>query len=118
MEIEIDMDTIGGAINQSASTAIADAFSGWQAQSAIQKIVTKEIAEGVMAEAIREAVRQIDSASLANALAAELQKVATRTVVSLLREAMLDTVCKLRGIGDYSQSDQAKRAAIKLELFK
>ena len=118
MEIKIDQEAILTAINTNATKAVADALGGWEVQKAVAQVVTAEVAQGAIAEAIRTAVGKIDKSALANALASELQKATTSAVVAILHEGVLDIVCKLRGIGGYSAEDGRKRAAIKAELFK
>ena len=117
MEIQIDQDKIALAMNQTASKAIEDAVKGWGVQKAIAEVVTKEVAMGAIAEAIRQAVKQMDTVKLTQHLAEELQRHTTRVVVSILQEGMLQAICKLRGIGDYSEADRKERAKLKVELF-
>lgn len=126
MEIKIDQEAILTAINTNATKAVVDALGGWEVQKAMAQVVTTEVAQGAIAEAIRTAVGQIDKSALVNALASELQKATTSAVVEattsavvvILHEGLVDIVCKLRGIGNYSEDDRRKRAAIKAELFK
>lgn len=118
MEIKIDQEAILTAINTNATKAVVDALGGWEVQKAMAQVVTTEVAQGAIAEAIRTAVGQIDKSALVNALASELQKATTSAVVVILHEGLVDIVCKLRGIGNYSEDDRRKRAAIKAELFE
>ena len=118
MEIKIDQEAITAAINANATKAVADALGGWEVQKAVAHVVTTEVAQGAIAEAVTAAVKQIDKSALVNALASELQKATTSAVVAILHEGVVDIVCKLRGIGDYSTEDKRKRAAIKAELFQ
>lgn len=117
MEIQIDQDKIALAMNQTVSKAVEDALKGWGVQSAIAEVVTKEVAMGAIAEAIRQAVKQMDTVKLTQHLAEELQRHTTRAVVNVLREGMLQAICKLRGIGNYSDADRKERAKLKVELF-
>ena len=118
MEIKIDQEAILTAINTNATKAIADALGGWEVQKAVAHVVTTEVAQGAIADAIRTAAGKIDKSELANVLASELQKATTSAVVVILHEGLVDIVCKLRGIGNYTEDDRRKRAAIKAELFK
>lgn len=118
MEISIDQDKITEAMNQTASKAIEDALKGYGVQSAIAAVVTKEVAEGAIAEAIRQAVKQMDTEKLTQRLAEELQRHTTRAVVNVLQEGMLQAICKLRGIGDYGEADKKMRAMLRIELFQ
>jgi len=117
MQIELDQDKITEAINQTASMAVEDSLRGYSVQRAIAEVVTKEVATGAIAEAIRQAVKQMDTVKLTQHLAEEMQRHTTRAVVNVLQEGMLQTVCKLRGIGDYSEADKKERARLKFELF-
>jgi len=58
------------------------------------------------------------NAKLTQHLAEELQRHTTRAVVNVMQEGMLQTVCKLRGIGDYCEADKKERARLKIELFQ
>lgn len=118
MEIYIDQDKISEAINQTASKAVEDALKGYSIHRAISEVVTTEVAEGAIAEAIRHAVKKMDTAKLTQHLASELQRHTIKAVVNIMQEGMLQTVCKLRGIGDYSDADKKERARLKIELFQ
>jgi len=117
MEIKIDQNSISEAIKASATKAIAEALGGYSVTKSIAETVTKEVAEGTIAEAVRLAVKQIDKADLVKHLAIELQKAMVRGTVDLLHEGILNTVCKMRGIGDYSDSDKKQRERIKAKMF-
>lgn len=117
MEISIDQDKIAEAINNTAEKAVQESL-GNSVQRAISEVVTKEVATGAIAEAIRQAVKQMDTAKLTQHLAEELQRHTTRAVVNVMQEGMLQTVCKLRGIGDYCEADKKERARLKIELFQ
>lgn len=118
MEITIDQDKIAEAINNTAEKAVQDSLGSYSVQRAISEVVTKEVATGAIAEAIRQAVKQMDTAKLTQHLAEELQRHTTRAVVNVMQEGMLQAVCKLRGIGDYSEADKKERAKLKIELFQ
>lgn len=117
MEIKIDPGTIADAMNRSATKALETSLAGYEVQKAIASVVTREVAEGAIAEAIRQAVKQVDVAALTQALAEELQRATLRATVAMLQEGVLSTVCKLRGLGDYSPEDRAARAQLKQQLF-
>ena len=72
MEITIDQDKITGAINQTATKAVQDSLGSYNIRRAIAEVVTTEVAEGAIAEAIRQAVKQMDTNKLMQHLAAEL----------------------------------------------
>jgi hypothetical protein len=121
MKIELNSAAIKEAIGASADKAVADALSGYQVQRAIAAVVTEEVAQGAIAEAVRIAVRQLDTSSLTQHLAEELQKSTVRAATVLLQEALLQTVCRLRGIGSdgyYSDEDKREQSRIREELFK
>lgn len=117
MNIELDQTAIAATINAKATQAVQAAFGGYEMQKAVAEIVTTEVAQTVVADAIRQAVASIDKTALTQALAAELQRTTTRAVATMLNEGLVDIVCKLRGIGNYGD-DVARRAAVKAELLK
>ncbi len=120
MKIELSSDAIQEAISASADNAVANALGGYEVQKAIADVVTKEVAQGAIAEAIRVAVRQLNTESLTQHLAEELQRATVRAATGLLQEAMLQTVCRLRGLGShgyYSDDDKREMSRIRAELF-
>ena len=117
MEIEIDQDKIAEALNRTATKALESSLAGYEVQAAISSVVTREVAEGAVAEAIKQAVKQVDVKTLTQAIAEELQRATVRATVALLQDGLTSTVCKLRGIGDYSEEDKAARARLRAELF-
>ena len=117
MKIELDQEVIDVAINKTATKAIAEALSGYSVTSSIAEVVTNQVATGAIAEAIRKAVEDVDTAKLTQHLAAEMQRATAKAVVNVLQEGLLSIVCKIRGIGDYSDDDKKERARLKEELF-
>ncbi len=120
MKFELNTETIQEAIGSSADKAISSALGGYEVQKAIADVVTKEVAQGAIAEAIRVAVRQLNTESLTQHLAEELQRATVRAATGLLQEAMLQTVCRLRGLGShgyYSDDDKREMSRIRAELF-
>ena len=117
MQINLDQDKINAAIDQTASKAVEDALKGFAIQQAIADVVSKEVATGAIAQAIRQAVQQMDTVKLTQHLSAELQRHTTRAVTHILQEGLLQAVCRLRGIGDYSENDRRERLKLKTELF-
>ena len=114
MEILFDEDMVKVAINNSASKAIETAFAGYETQHAIASIITTEIAEGSIKQAIAQATTQIDLDEFTSTLAKELQDAVVKATIRVLREGLCSTICKLRGIGDYQKEERAKLYA---ELF-
>jgi hypothetical protein len=117
MELKIDQQLIADAINKTASKALESSLCGYEVQVAIASVVTREVAEGAIAEAIKQAVQQVDTAALTQALAVELQRATVRATVAILQDGLMTTICKLRGIGDYSTEDKEARAKLRAELF-
>ena len=118
MEIIINQDEVTKAINNTVNKAINDSLSGYDVQKTIASVISKEVAEGAIAEAIKQATSNIDTAALSKVLATEIQKATTKAVVFILHEALLTIVCKLRNIGDYSPEDKKTREELKIELFR
>lgn len=117
MEVKIENGMIEQAINDAASKAIANALGGYNVTSAIANVVTEQIAEGVIAKAISNAVESLDTEDLVQHLAEEIQKATVRATISVLHEGIMSTICKLRGIGDYSEDDKKERERLKVKLF-
>jgi len=117
MQIKIDQSRIDEAINLSATKAIEAAMKSFSVTSAIGDSVTEEIASGAVSEAIRLAVTQVDTKTLTTHLAEEIQKSVTSVVVTILQEGLLDVVCKIRSIGDYSESDKKEKERLRVRLF-
>lgn len=117
MNVSINDKQLEEAITSSATKAVGDALGGWEVRNAISAIVTKQIAEDVVVKAVEEAVRSVDHSALVAALASEIQKTTTKVVVGILREGLVEVVCKLRGIGTYGD-DLKKRKEVSAELFR
>jgi len=96
---------------------VSASLSGYQTQTLIGSIVTDEIVSGAIGAAIRQAAQEIDIEELTAQLAKELTRAVTRATLLMLQEAVTNTLCKLRNIGDYSAEDRAARAAVRIELF-
>jgi len=116
MEIRINQTQIEEAINNAATKAIAESLGGYHVVRSIADVVSSEVAAGAIAEAIRQAVAQIDNAALVKALATEIQRATTRAVVGILHEGLVTVICRLRNIGDYSTDDKAEREKILAEI--
>jgi len=117
MQVTLDNEKITRAITDAATDAVVEALKGWEVAKAIGEVITKEVAEGIMAEALRRAIRQIDNERLITTLAVELEKGVVRAVTHILEEGVLDVVCKLRGISDYSDEGKKERERLKHQLF-
>ena len=117
MDIKISEESIAQAINESATKALSSSLGGWEVQSAISKVVTQQVAEGAIADAIKDAVSQVNVDILTKKLAEEMQRATIKATVAILQEGLITTICKLRGIGDYSAEDKKERARLKAELF-
>lgn len=117
MKIEIDQDRISNAITETATQALESSLAGFQIQQAIAAVVSKEVAEGAIAEAIKQAAQSIDTAALTQKLAEELQRATIKASVAILQEGLLNTVCKLRGLPEYGDSGKAERQRLRAELF-
>lgn len=118
MELKINEKLIEEKMNLEITKAVADAVSGWKMQSAIADVITSEIAEKTLQEVIRKAVSNIDIDDLVSVLAKEMSRSVVSAVVHILEEGVLDIVCKLRGIGNYSDEDKRERERVKAILFR
>lgn len=117
LTIPIDQDAVQAAITATATKAMTEALGGYQMQAAVAKIVTEEMASGAVAQAIRTAVAQVDTEALTRSIAVELERAAASAVTTILREGVVDIVCKLRGIGSYGD-DIKRRAEVRAELLR
>jgi hypothetical protein len=117
MQLELNQALIDAAVNENINKAVCEALGGYEVKQGIAKAISSEVADGVLADAIKKAVSQLNLENLSCALAKEIEKAATRATVSFLQEGLVTAVCKLRGIGDYSPDDEKKREAVKAELF-
>lgn len=118
MQLNIEKEAIERAINETATRAFEKAMAGYEIQQAIANVVTTEVAEGTIAQAIRSAVEKMDTDQLVVRLAEELQKATTRAVVHILQEGLLEVVCKLRGVRDYGDEGRKDREKLRVLLFK
>ena len=118
MDIKIDQKILEESINNSATQAIRSALEGYVVKESIVSAVTNEIAEGAVASAIREAVKKINTETLVQHLAKEIERATTKAVIHILHLGLIETICKLRGIGDYSKEDREERRKLEIELFK
>lgn len=117
MNIQIDQDKIAEAINKTATTAMEEALCQYHITRAISEVIVTELSGATIATAVKQAIKQMDNDKLAQHLAAEIQRHTAKAVINILQEGLLQVVCKLRGIGDYSQTDKMERAKLKAELF-
>lgn len=116
MELKIDSLLIEKAINENISAALTQSLGGYQMTDAVAKIVTAEVANGAVAEAIKVAVEQINKSDLAMTLAQEIQRAVTSAAVAIVREGMVGVVCRLRGVDGYGH--EKERAEVRASLLK
>ena len=120
MDISIDSNEIADALQRSASKSIADSLGGYSVQKAIADVVTAEVANGAIGEALRRSVKEIDTEELVQVLASEMQRHICKAVVHILQEGVTSSVYRLRCSGTYSylsEEEKENRAHIKHELF-
>ena len=117
MNIEIRNDQIQNAINSSIALAVESALKGYSVTQAIGATLSREAVDGVISEALKTAVSQMNSEELAKVLAAEMQRAITGSVIRLLRESVVGMVVKLRGASEYGGEGARARELIYNELF-
>ena len=117
MKIDINQDDIAKAIEQSATAAIADRMGGYKVRDAIAEVITDEVATGLVSAAIRTAVSEVDISTLTTALAREISKAMAAATVTIMQDAAVNLVAKIRGIADYDSDRERKYSAVKVEMF-
>lgn len=117
MNIELNESLISEAVNKSATDAITAALCGYKVSNTIGEVVTEQIANGAIMRAINEALVSLDTAALTEMLAREMQNAVTSAVVHIVREGLVDVVCKIRGVDRYGASP-LDRDKVRAELFK
>lgn len=113
MELKIDETIIQSSLNDASSAAIANAMSSYQVRSAIEERVANAVLEGVLIDAIHDAISRIDIEKLTESLAAELARSVTSGAVHIIRESVIDIMLRLRKVPEY---DSAKTAAARCEI--
>lgn len=116
MNIQLNPEQIEAAINSHINKAVEQALAGYEVRQAISEKLTRDIASGVVGEALNNAVASIDSHALTQKLAEEIQRAMTGAVVNLLHAGLADTLLRMRGLNDYSQGYKEERARIIAEL--
>jgi len=117
MQITIDEKAIAKIVQESIDNALADSFSSYSVKQAFAEVISQEVVDEAIAKAIRQAVSCLNTEQLAQHLAEEIQRATTAAVAHLLQEGLLETICKIRGIGNFSDEDERKRKELKSKLF-
>lgn len=116
MEIKLDEEQLAVTINEQTMAAVKYALGGYEVKDAIAESLKKQAICGVINEAVAEAVKSMDHKAVVTALAVEIERQTTVAVVSMMRDALADTICRLRGIESYQNDYKARRAEVVLEL--
>lgn len=117
MEVKIDNEMLQNAINGTVAKSVGVALGSYDVQNAIGGMIAREVVEGAIGEAIRMAIDKVNTAALVEALAKEIARSATAATVTILEEAMLETLCRIRGIdtgpyaGDKNKAEKEKLRA-------
>lgn len=111
MDITIDHDVIEKAINEQINAAVVSALGGYDVQKAISATITEDVANGLIAGALRNALSKLDTATLTLRLAEEIQRAMTGAVVHLLHRGLAETLVNISGKNLYSRDrdDEVKR---------
>jgi len=117
VNLSIDVHKLQDAIDSSVSSALAKTLESYEVQKAIGASISQTILTGAVSQAINQAVSQIDTQALTQHLARELLQSITRVVVLILREGLVSTVGKLRGLPEYGVESKEARVALREELF-
>ncbi len=117
MEVKIDNEMLQNAINGTVAKSVGVALGSYDVQTAIGGMIAKEVVEGAIGEAIRMAIDKVNTAALVETLAKEIARSATAATVTILDEAMLETLCRIKGIdtgpyaGDKSRAEKERLRA-------
>lgn len=114
MKIEFNEKKISESVQNSTDKAINEAFRGYQIKDAIGKAVVEEIISGTLIESVRQAAKNIKTEALILELTKQVQGAMSKAVLNFMNEGLIETVCKLRGIGDY---DKESREIVRKEII-
>lgn len=106
MQIEIDMAAVANSINTRISENIAHAAISHETEAAIGQALAASFASGAIMKAVQKGCEEADVSAIAQAVTGEVIRTATKTAVLTMREAMVESVAKLRGV--YNDADKAR----------
>lgn len=110
MVIDLNDQEIQDGVNSVAVNAVKEGLKSYPVRSAIEQMVSKVIIEEVMGKAMIEAVGKIDLSTISNAMAKEIARSTVSSVQLVIRDALMSTVLKIRGISEYDS--EKRRVAI------
>lgn len=115
MNLTIDQQAIESAIQSTATAAIHDAVGHYSMKSAIVQVVLDQLSSSSITTAVGQAVAQVNTQELADALAAEIVASIRRGVLAVVQESLVEMVAKLRGLSTYS--DKAAIQELRREMY-
>lgn len=116
MNISIDSELIEKAINEKINAAISSALGGYEVQKAIGATITEDVASGLIAGALRDAIARLDTAHLTLRLAEEIQRAMTGAVVNLIHRGLAETLVNLSGTSLYSSNREEEITRVLAEI--
>ena len=106
MIINIDMDAVQSAVNETITKEVSQAAISYETRKRIGEALGNAFALGAITEAVERGVREADVDSISKAIVAEVLRTATSTAVLVMQDATIEIICKIRGI--YTDADKAK----------
>ena len=115
MEINLDEEVIKEQLNKSVDSAITQAFeNNYEIKNIIKEKVAWEVIGKALVQAIDNAVSTVDLTSLSATLAKEIERTATATTVSMLRNYTASIMVKMNHPNAYGENlDKLIAAAMK-----
>jgi len=116
LRIEIDASLIQAGIEKTSEEAIKEACADWQVKEKIRESFQNSVLNELMADSVNTAIKSVDFQAITKAVAKELTASIISSSTLILRESALETVFKLRGIGEYSDVDKENRKKARAEF--
>lgn len=114
--IRLDGAALSEALNSKIHEVVVDAVSGYESRKAVTECISRELLHGVVAQALRQALKDVDTSSLAAELAKQIERTATSAVVAVIVDSFAETIATLRGIESYDSDREKKLQGIRAEL--
>jgi hypothetical protein len=119
MEIKIDEMMVQQVLDEQTQAGVKAAMGGYAIRSAIEKTVGESILPQLLGEAVVKAAEQIDIDNLTHHLAEEIARSTTKTVVTLIRDAMIEMILDMRKVASYDhKAREAEREKLTATLFR
>ena len=118
IKVQLNEEIIKNAIDESLEKSVKESMCGYSVVNAISKSIANEALDGVISQSIISAVQNVDKEYIINKLVDEITASVIKVTKRILQEGLVDAICKLRGIGDYLDSDKKLREELRKEIFE